>query len=206
MKKIVFALICLLNIPYVFTSDVNKSVAVTPNLKLPDQGAKIGFVDPYKVLQGLEQWKDEGMKIQKDLQAKNQKIEDKKTEYATKQSGLQGMGSTAKPEVVKAKQIELKQMAIAIEGMMQSLQEDAERVSQEAQMAVFKEIETASHEIAMEMGLDIVLAGGVLYVSPKLDVSAELITKMNTKYGSKKKLEQKSAPVMQPLPMKDLPK
>ena len=58
----------------------------------------------------------------------------------------------------------------------------------------------------MEMGLDIVLAGGVLYVSPKLDVSAELITKMNTKYGSKKKLEQKSAPVMQPLPMKDLPK
>ena len=79
MKKIVFALICLLNIPYAFTSDVNKSVAINPNLKLPDQGAKIGFVDPYKVLQGLDQWKDEGMKIQKDLQAKNQKIEDKKT-------------------------------------------------------------------------------------------------------------------------------
>jgi Skp family chaperone for outer membrane proteins len=206
MKKIVFAFICLLNIPYTFTSDVNKSVAISPNLKLPDQGTKIGFVDPYKVLQGLEQWKDEGMKIQKELQAKNQQIEDKKAVYTTKLNALQGMGTTAKPEVISAKEYELKQLASEVKLMTDALQERAERVSQEAQMAVFKEIETISQEIALEMGLDLILAGGVLYVSPKLDVSAELIAKMNTKYASKKKQEQKSAPVMQPLPMKDLPK
>ena len=205
MKRIVFALICLLNFPSVFANDVNKSVvSITPNLKLPDQGVKIGFVDPYKVLQGLEQWKDEGMRIQKELQAKNQQIEDKKAAYTTKINALQGMGTTAKPEVIDAKKYELKQLANEIELMSQSLQERAERVAQEAQMAVFKDIELASQEVALEMGFDIVLAGGVLYVSPKLDISSELVSKMNSKYAAKKKQEQKTA--AKPMPTKDMPK
>ena len=99
---------------------------------------------------------------------------------------------------------ELKQIASEVELMMNALQEDAERVSKKSKWQYLKKLKQLPK--CLEMGLDLILAGGVLYVSPKLDVSAELIAKMNTKYGSKKRQEQKSAPVMQPLPMKDLPK
>ena len=193
MKKIFFCLIAFISFNALNAADVNKSAAITPNLKLPEQGTKIGFVDPYKVLQGLEQWKDEGMRIQKELQSRNDIIEAKKTAYGKKAQEVQSMGTTAKPEVKTARMEELKQLEVEINIKSQSLQEYAERVAQEAQMAVFKEIEAAAHEVALEMGLDIVLAGGVLYVSEKLDISANLITKMNTKYVAKKKQDQKTA-------------
>ena len=205
MKKIVFAVACLFASNHICAED--KNIAITPNLKLPEQGIKIGFVDPYKVLQGLDQWKDEGMRIQKDLQTRNDVIEGKKAAYGKKAQELQSMGTTAKPEVRTSRMEELKQLEVEINIKTQSLQEYAERISQEAQMAVFKEIETAAQEIALDMSLDIVFAGGVLYVAPKLDVSAELIKKMNTKYAAKKKQEQKPAAKPMPIsmPTKDMP-
>ncbi len=193
MKKLALALVCAFSMNNAFAADVNKSAAITPNLKLPEQGAKVGFVDPYKVMQGLDQGKDEGMKIQKELQGKGEQIEAKKTAYTTKMNALQSMGNTAKPEVVTAKSVELKQLEIEINALTQALQERAERVSQEAQMAIFKEIEATAQEIAFEKGLDIVLAGGVLFVSEKLDISTEVVTKMNAKYAQKKKQDQKTA-------------
>jgi len=192
MKKITLALACAFVMNATVGADINKSVAITPNLTIANEGTKIGFVDPYKVIQGLEQWRDQGMKIQKELQTKNEQIETKKTAYSTKLSALQSMASTAKPEVVTAKSVELKQLEIEINALTQSLQEHAERVAQEAQMTVFKDIEAAAQDIAMEKGFDIVLAGGVLFVSSKLDISAEVITRMNANYANKKKQYQKT--------------
>lgn len=193
MKKISLVLLYACLISNIYAVDVNKSAAITPNLTMAQQGTKIGFVDPYKVIQGLEQWRDQGMRIQKEIQAKNQQIEDKKTAYTTKLNALQSMERTVKPEVVTAKGIELKQLEVEINTLTQSLQESAERMAQEAQMAVFKEIESAAQEIALDKGLDIVLAGGVLFVAPKLDISNDVITKMNAKYDQKKKQDQKTA-------------
>ena len=73
----------------------------------------------------------------------------------------------------------------------QTLQEYAERVSQEAQMKILKEIEKTTKEIAEEQNIDIVLAGGILFVDEKIDITKEVVSRMNKKYAAKKKKEMK---------------
>ena len=202
MKKIVISLIfmgCIATNSFA-DIDVNKSAAAPTSMTAMPKNSdalKIRFVDPYKVIQGLEQWKDEGMRIQKELEARNNVIEEKKAQYTKRANELQSMGSTAKQSVKDAKREELLTLQNDIQIKTQSLQEYAERTSQEAQLAVFKEIEAATHEVAQEMQLDLVLAGGALYVSEKIDVSHMVIEKMNAKYQAQKRrrvqAEQKTA-------------
>lgn len=201
MKKIVISIIIMSCIATSSFADVdtNKSAPAPSMVTMPNpsDALKIRFVDPYKVIQGLEQWKDEGMRIQKELQTRNDVIEEKKTLYGKKANELQSMGSTAKQSVKDAKREDLLTLQNDIQIKTQSLQEYAERVSQEAQMSVFKEIEAATHEVALEMQLDLVLAGGALYVSEKIDVSQVVVEKMNIKYQAQKRrraqAEQKTA-------------
>lgn len=176
---------------YAHAADLKKETM--PTVASASDIIKIKFVDPYKVIQGLEEWKSESKRIQEELESRNNQIEAMKAQYQKKAQELQGMGSTAKPAVQEAKREELMNLQNSIEIKTQGLREFAERISQEAQMKIFKQIEEATSEVAQEKGYDIVLAGGAIYVNPKLDISHEVVERMNKKYNEKQKRQAKPA-------------
>lgn len=154
------------------------------------QGAsslKIYYADPYKIIPNLDQWKDERVKIQKELEARTNQIEALKASYTAKVSEVQSKGNLITSAAREAALEELKGLETSIQVKQQSFQEYAERVTQEAQMSIFREIETATKEYAQENKVDFVFAGGALYVDPKFEISDIITERMNAKYRSQKK-------------------
>jgi Skp family chaperone for outer membrane proteins len=154
----------------------------------------IRYVDPYKIIPKLEQWNDERVKIQKELENRTRQIEELKTAYTTKANELQSKGNlvtdVAKDNAIK----ELKRLETNIQIEQQSFQEYAERASQEAQITIFKEIESTAKAYAQANGIDFVLAGGAIYVNEKYDISDIIADTMNKKYVAQKAKTAPKAP------------
>lgn len=186
MKKVL--LVCILS------SSLTTIISVEQNLKLGSaqppaavaEVLKIRYVEPYIIIPKLEQWNDERLKIQKELENRTKQIEDLKTAYTTKATELQSKGNILS-EIGKTNAIkELNRLETDIKFEQQSFQETAERTSQEAQKAIFREIETAAKEYAQKNGIDFVFAGGAIYVNDNYDISDMIADIMNKKYVEQK--------------------
>ncbi len=170
--------------PSVIAKDSTKSVPET---------VKIRYIDPYKIVPNLEQWKDERNIVQADLDARAKQIEELRTLYTTKTNEIQSMGSMAKDKAKESAIEELRQLETSIQIKQQTFQEHAERAGQEAQMKIFKEIETVAKEYAQENNIDFIFAGGAIYVADAYDISDEIAQRMNKKY-----LAQRKTPAVTP--------
>lgn len=178
----------LKNIPEKTVSSVEKTVkVVTPS----SHSVKIVTGDPMKILNGSEQWKDLSTKAQQDVERKAKELEKKQQEAIALEEELNTMGSTVKPEVKSEKQTKLAVLRGEMEVKSAMLQRDMQEAGNRAQAEIFKEVERASAEVAQQKGYDVILANGVLYASPKLDVTYEIVTNMNEKYAEHKKRQEK---------------
>ncbi len=158
------------------------------------ESVKIRYVDPYKIIPKLEQWNDERVKIQKELENRSAQIENLKVAYSTKANELQTKGNILS-EAAKATALkELNRLETDIKFEQQSFQETAERSSQEAQVAIFREIEAAAKEYAQSNGIDFVFAGGAIFVNEKYDISDIIADIMNKKYVAQKAKTAPKAP------------
>lgn len=205
MKKVL--LVCVLSsaITTIISTDSDKKVGssqtsvATPAAPATldhskAESAKIRYVDPYKIIPKLEQWNDERVKIQKELDTRAKQIEDLKTAYSTKANELQSKGNLLS-EAGKANGIkELNRLETDIKFEQQSFQETAERTSQEAQVVIFREIEAAAKEYAQTHSIDFVFAGGAIFVNEKYDISDTIADIMNKKYLAQKAKNAPKAP------------
>jgi len=203
MKKVL--LLCILSsaVTTIIKADPNQNTPTAQKTALTAQtvttnsiteSAKIRYVDPYKIIPKLEQWNDERVKIQKELDTRAKQIEDLKTAYSTKANELQSKGNLLS-EAGKANGIkELNRLETDIKFEQQSFQETAERTSQEAQVAIFREIEAAAKEYAQAQSIDFVFAGGAIFVNEKYDISDTIADIMNKKYLAQKAKNNPKAP------------
>lgn len=175
------------------------SVIAKEATKSAPESVKIRYIDPYKIVPNLEQWKDERNVIQADLDARSKQIEELRTLYMTKANEIQTMGasSMAKGEAKENALEELSRLETSIKVKQQAFQEYAERAGQEAQMKIFKEIEEAAKEYAHEKNIDFIFAGGAIYVTDTYDISDEIAGRMNKKYAAQKKNPSMVAPKLE---------
>jgi len=187
MKKALLLSVILSSLTSILAVDPNqKTAAEITTAQQTKKNAEIRYVDPYKIIPKLEQWNDERARIQKDLDARSRQIEDLKVAYSTKANELQTKGNllseAGKNNAIK----ELSRLETDIKFEQQSFQETAERVSQEAQVVIFREIETVAKEYAQANGIDMIFAGGAIYVNEKYDISDTIANMMNKKYLAQK--------------------
>lgn len=169
----------------------NKQIGVQSDI--PTSNLKICYVDPYKIIPGLDQWTEERTKLQKEMDTRANQIEELKMNFMKRSNELQNSSSLMTNAAKEAAQEELLRLENSIQIKQKSFQEYAERVTQEAQMNIFKEIEAATKEYALENNIDFVFAGGALYVRETFDISKEITERMNAKYRAKTKSKPAAA-------------
>ncbi len=153
----------------------------------------IRYVDPYKVLAGLDQWKDKTDIIQKEIDTRAKNIENMKRSGQTKQEQMQNMRGTASDNALEKIQKEIMQLSNEIRIEEEALQNFAQNAMQKAQMEILQSIEEANAVIAKERGIDLVQAGPVLFASAKIDITQDVVALMNEQY-TRKKLAKAPAP------------
>lgn len=160
--------------------------------KSPAETITIRFVDPYKVLNGLDQWKDKTATIQAEIDSRAKNIETMKINGQKKQEQMQNMRGTASDNALEKVQKEILQLSNEVRFEEEALQNFAQNAMQKAQMEILQAIEEATAILASERNIDLIQAGPVLFASPKIDITSDVVALMNEQY-SHKKLAKNSA-------------
>jgi len=163
-------------------------------LKTDAQNAKIRCADSMKAYQMSDQVKDESIAAQKNMQTRYQKIQQmqKKLQQKKKELNETKNVTTKDKQEDMAKEIASLEHQIQIEG--RALEQYQQGVQQEIQMHFVKEFEKATQEIAKEKDLGAVSAGGFIYVSEEMDITQEVVDRLNKKYAQTKKSKTTTQP------------
>jgi outer membrane protein len=181
------------------TAATKTAVSADSGIKLEAAQLKIGFVDPYRALEQSDEWKDQQQRVQNEL---NQDIRDyQKLEesFRAKQQELQNMGKAASETARKNKEKELNTLKTEIMVKRQMLEEGSNQIMQEVQMKILKKIEDTVGGIAREEGLDLVHGMGIVFASAKVDLTQQVVERMNAEYAKQK---ARNKPASQPAALK----
>ncbi len=154
-------------------------------IKEDDFAVSIRVIDPLKIINGLDEWKDQVTDITKELEERMKAIKKLDETLHQKTQELQNMGSAVKASVKETKREELLTLHDEIERKKQTFQEYAERLQREAEMKMFEKLSQTAKIIAQKLGVDIIVAN-VVYAVEDMYVSGEFITYLNNEYRNKK--------------------
>lgn len=143
---------------------------------------KLCYIEPSAIIVGSEKWKDLGEAARAKMEEKAQKLTKKQQTLQKEMKDYESMGNVASKDARSKKEEQIAKLRSDIEIEYQSLQAYEQRMSQDAQMEVLKDIEIATREIAAEKDIDMITAGAVIFAKKELDVTNEVLARVNQNY------------------------
>lgn len=147
---------------------------------------KVCFIDPTNVVMGSEKWKDLGDQARGKMEEKAQKLTEKQKTLQKEMKDYESMGNVASKDARSKKEEKIAKLRSDIEIEYQSLQAYEQRMSQEAQMEILKDIEVATQEIAQENDIDMITAGSVIFAKKDLNMTDKVLVRVNENYATTK--------------------
>jgi outer membrane protein len=149
--------------------------------------AKIGCIEPATIIIKCDKWTDLGREAQEALNNKGQKLQAKQQKLQEKMKKLESMGAAASKTARQELEEEVAKLRNEIQIEYESLQATEQRMSQEAQMEIVKDIEDATKQIAQEEDMDMITAGAVVYAKAELNMTDKVLARVNQNYAANKK-------------------
>ncbi len=157
----------------------------------------IGFINPFEILEGSEEYKDEIKNIEKELDGKKAQLKSIEETAMKKKSELETMGHALSDAARERKREELVNLEAQYRIKLQSAQEYAQSAEEKARMRILKKIQDEAEVLSKEEGRIMVVAGGVIYGAKPIDLTEKVLTRLNKKYRAekeKKKVREEFAP------------
>ena len=149
------------------------------------QEARVAFVDSEKIVDGYNRINEVRASYQADVKAWNDEAQGRKREIDLPESELEKQGPGLSDEKLREKEQDYQKKVSEYESFVQSIWGPNGLVVQrneEVLRPVIKRIQTIVGEIAEERGLNLILDaadGNILYADPSLDLTAEVIQRLN---------------------------
>ncbi|HEX2978466.1 MAG TPA: OmpH family outer membrane protein [Candidatus Babeliales bacterium] len=168
----------------------------------------LAFVDPYSILQKLDEVKDAEQKLKADLEAKERQIVDIQNKIKQKEAEFQAKAPALSPDAREKYQSDIMSLRAQGQTKLEGLQAFMQQAQQELEMRFLKKIQEAAEEIANEEGIILVQGAGIVYGSKALNISDKVSARMNKKYGEEKRKSMKPVitPAAQPSSLPTAPK
>ena len=145
------------------------------------KATNLAYVDMEKVMNESEK----GKKYKKDLENKLSYYQNKAKELQNKIQDLQKQlqSPALKDNVKEEKRKELRDLARQLQSLEAQANEELAKMKAEAEKNMVMEIKKIAEKIAKERNLDAIFYGGlvsgVLYASPKLDITNDVLKEYN---------------------------
>lgn len=140
---------------------------------------KIGVYDNPTVLENLPNLQKEFEKLKAEFEPSEKKINDLQNELITLKDDIEKNAPILSEADMQAKQLEYASMRREY----QLLAEDTERVFKVRQNEVVRDIQTAVDQevlaLAKEQSYDLILRSGILYASPAVDITQEILKRLS---------------------------
>jgi Skp family chaperone for outer membrane proteins len=147
----------------------------------------IAFIDAGSILPKMPQFEDIKVTVQSEFNEEQKELNSIGTTLAKLQKEISEMGGAMSKQALDKKQEEMASLQAKGQLKANNMQEKYARKEQEAQVELLKEIQTAASEVAMKENRIAVLAGGLAFADPVIDLSEKVLAQSTKNYEQKKK-------------------
>lgn len=142
---------------------------------------KIGVYDNRKILEALPSVQKEFQKLNAEFEPKQKEITDLQSRLLKLKEDIEKNAAILGASELQSKQLEYQSKRREL----QLLAEDTERVFSVRRNEVARTIQSAVDaevlKVAQEQGYDLILRSGVLYASPKVDITTQILKRLSEK-------------------------
>jgi len=145
------------------------------------QQLKIGVYDHRKVLESLPSVQQEFKKLASEFEPKEKDISDKQKNLIKLKEDIEKNAPVMSAADLQSKQLEFESKRREL----QLLGEDTERVFSVRRNEIAREIQASLDsevkKLAQEQSYDLIIRSGVVFASPKVDITEEILKRMSNK-------------------------
>ncbi len=147
----------------------------------------IGFIDPMRVFEQSDQYKDEIKNIEKELEVRKQQLKSLENTAMKKKAEMETMANALSDSAKERKKEEMINLESQYRIKLQSAQEFAENAEQKIRMNILRRIQDAAEAVAKEQNMVLVFGTGVVYGAKAVDLTDKVIERINKTYRAEKK-------------------
>lgn len=142
---------------------------------------KVGVYDNRQILDSLPLVKKELQKLSSEFEPKRKEISDKQGKLLELKKDIETNGPVLSQSDLQTKQLEYQSKLREL----QLLDEDTKRLAQVRQNEVVRNLQSMVEQevlaFADEQSYDLILRSGVLYASPKIDITQQILKRLSEK-------------------------
>lgn len=147
----------------------------------------IAFIDPMRVFEQSDEYKDGIKGIETELEGRRQQLKTLETTAMKKKTELETMGNALSEKALQQRKEDMASLEMQYRMKVQSAQEYAESAEQKVRMNTLRKIQDAAEVIAKEQDMVLVLGTGVVYGAKAVDLTDKVIEQINATYRAEKK-------------------
>jgi outer membrane protein len=144
---------------------------------------KIAFVDLQRALNEIEEGKAAKASLRREFDQKQKMLDDKKAEFDKLRGEFEKQAMVMSEQARKEKQSELERKGGELQGFFVQLQKELSEREREATRGIFEKMHAIVREIADAEGVSMVVqAEALVFATPSLDITNELVRKYNARH------------------------
>ena len=144
---------------------------------------KIAYVDLQRALNEIDEGKGAKANLKREFDQKQKMLDEKKSEFDRLRGEFEKQAMVMSEQARKDKQSELERKGGELQGYFVQLQKELSEREREATRGIFDKMHTIVREIADSEGVAMVIqAEALVYATPSLDITNELVRKYNARH------------------------
>ena len=146
---------------------------------------KIGVVDPNRVVELSPQYAAAGKALQGEVEERERNLRQQQEQITTLQGKLERDAALMSESEMQRLQNDIRSRTRKLKYAQDEFQEDVALRQNELRTKLGKQVREVVVELAKEQGIDLVITEGLVYYSPRVDISDLVIERLKRESGTK---------------------
>ena len=146
---------------------------------------KIAVVDPNRVVELSPQYAAAGKSLQAEVEDRERDLRKQQDQIGELKRKLEREGPLMSESEIQRLQNDIRSRSRKLKYEQDEFQEDFALRQNELRTKLAKQVQEVVVELAKELGIDLVVSDGVVYYSPRIDISDKVIERLKRDAASK---------------------
>jgi outer membrane protein len=146
---------------------------------------KIAVVDPNRVVELSPQYSAAGKALQSEVEDRERDLRKQQEQIGELKRKLEREGALMSENEIQRLQNDIRSRTRKLKYDQDEFQEDFALRQNELRTKLAKQVREVVVELAKELGIDLVVSDGLVYYSPRIDISDKVIERLKRESGSK---------------------
>jgi outer membrane protein len=146
---------------------------------------KIGVVDPERVVEQSPQYEAARKALQDEIAERERALREQQTQLDELKKKLEGDGPLMSEEEIARLQNDIRSRDRKVKYAKAEYQEDVALRQNELRTKLVQQVREVVQEVAKEQKMDLIVSEGVVYYSERIDISAQVIERLQSKFKRK---------------------